>query len=237
MIGSSQRKFVICLDTALLITFLLLLSPRMTGLALHEVLGLFFLILVIIHLLVAWQWIQSSIKRFFKSLTRRGRFNFFLNLILFVLVTIELVSGFFISQVVLPRLGIKTINDQSWRLLHNRTLNFTTLAAGLHIAMNWRWIASVFKKRLRVWKHPNKSFSPKIMTILLRTSVLVLAAGVVALVLYGLLGPPTLKRLYMQDEIARFRPTLGHAIIQFFGETFLVALFVFIGHKWLRIRL
>ena len=35
MIASSKKKFVIALDTALLIIFILLLSPRMTGLALH----------------------------------------------------------------------------------------------------------------------------------------------------------------------------------------------------------
>jgi len=140
MIASPRKKFVVGLDTALLIIFILLLSPRMTGLPLHEILGFLFFAPIIIHLLIAWPWIQLSTKKFFKIATRRTRVNFALNTVLFILVITELVSGFFISQVVLPKLGIKTINDRSWRALHNETLNYTVLFAGLHVAINWGWI-------------------------------------------------------------------------------------------------
>jgi hypothetical protein len=237
MIASSRNRFVIGLDTALLIIFILLLSPRMTGLALHEVLGFIFFIPIITHLLIAWPWIQASTGKFFKMANRRTRFNFCLNVILFILVITELVSGFFISQAVLPKLGIKTINDRSWRALHNMTLNFTALFAGLHVAVNWGWIASIFKKRFSTSKQSSKLFSPKIMTIIFRICILIIAAGVVASVLYSMLGQPSLKRLYAQDEIARFKPSLGHGIGQFLGEAFLITLYAFVARKWLRIRL
>src|SRR4030095_12733176 len=132
--------------------FILLLSPRMTGLPLHEVLGVLFFVPIIIHLLIAWPWIQNVTWKFFKTASRRTRFNFFLNATLFILVITALVSGFVISQVVLPNLGIKTINDRSWRAAHNVPLNFTVLFAGLHIAVNWGWIVAAFKKRLNVSK-------------------------------------------------------------------------------------
>jgi hypothetical protein len=148
MIASSRKRFIICLDTFLLINLILLLSPRMTGLPLHEVLVCIFLIPLMIHLLIAWPWIQSSTKKFFTTANGRSQINFILNSVLFILVITELVSGFTISEVVLVKLGIKTINDRSWRLVHNVTLNFTVLFAGLHIAINWGWIASIFKKRL-----------------------------------------------------------------------------------------
>ena len=237
MIASSRRKFIICLDTTLLIIFILLLSPRLTGLPLHEVLGFIFFIPLIIHLLIAWPWIQNSTSKFFKTATLRTRFNFFLNSIFFILAITELVSGLFISQVVLPDLGIKTINDRTWRFVHNVTLNFTVLFAGLHIAINWGWIVSVFKKRLSIAQQSNKVFSPKFMTVLLRISILILATGVVALLLYSIVGKPSLQRLYNHNEIARFTPTPGHGMGQFFGEAFLIALYVFVARKWLRIRL
>jgi len=237
MIASSRRKLIICLDTALLILFILLLSPRLTGLPLHEVLGFIFIIPIIIHLLIAWPWIQNATKKFFKTTSRRTQFNFFLNSILFILVITELVSGFFICQVVLPYLGIKTINDRAWRAVHNLTLNFTVLFTGLHIAVNWGWIASVFKKRLPIPKESNGAFSPNIMTILVRIGILILATGLVSLVWYSIIGKPSLTRLHNQNEIARFSPSLGHGTVQFLGETFLLVIVAFIGRKWLRIRL
>jgi uncharacterized protein DUF4405 len=237
MISSSRRKFIIGLDTALLIIFILLLSPRLTGLALHEILGLMFFIPIMVHLLIAWPWIQNSTKKFFKTVSSRNAFNFFLNSILFILVITELVSGFFISQVVLPKLGIKTINDRAWRALHNSALNFTVLFAGFHVAVNWGWIVSVFRKRFSSERQGNRAFSPKIITIVFRICILTVAACIVASVLYSILGQPSVDRSYAQDEIARFKPGFGHGIVQILGETFLIALYAFIARKWLRIRL
>jgi hypothetical protein len=237
MIASPRRRFIICLDTALLAIFILLLSPRMTGLALHEVLGFIFFIPIIIHLLIAWPWIQAASGKFFKTASRRTRFNFLLNSILFILVITELVSGFIISQVVLPGLGINLINDRTWRSVHNLPLNFVMLFTGLHIAINWRWIVAAFEKRISSQGQSKGILSLKLMSLFLRSGILLLASGFVALVLYIIIGKPSLARVYSQNEIARFNPDLFHGIVQFLGETLLLAMVAFIGRKWLRIRL
>jgi len=152
-------------------------------------------------------------------------------------VITELVSGFIISQVALPGLGIKTINDRSWRSVHNQTLNLTMLFIGLHIAINWGWIVSVFKKRSTIIKQGNRVFSPKVMAIVVRIGILFLATGLVSLALYFIVGQPSLSRLYNRNEIARFQPSLDHGLVQFFGEALLLAIVAFIARKWLRIRL
>ena len=237
MIASPRRKLIICLDTALLIIFILLLSPRMTGLALHEVLGIVFFIPIMLHLLLAWTWIQNATRKFFKTASNRTRFNFLLNTILFILVISELTSGFLISEVALPNVGIKTINDRAWRSVHNAPLNFVLLFAGLHIAINWGWIVAAFKKRLSIPKQTKGVNSLKSMSILVRIGILILATGLIAIVLYSLIGQPSLKRLYNENEIARFNPSLSHGIVQFLGEAFLLAIVAFIARKWLRIRL
>jgi len=237
MIASPRTKLIIGLDAALLIIFILLLSPRMTGLTLHEALGFIFFVPIIAHLLIAWPWIQKSTKKFFKNASTRTRFNFVLNTILFILVITELVSGFVISQVILPDLGIKTINDRTWRAVHNVTLNYTVLFAGLHVAVNWSWIASIFKKRPGIPKKDNRTLTPKLTTMVFRICILILATALVAAVLCSILGLPSLNRLYVQDEIGRFKPTLEHGIIQFLGETFLIAIYAFIARSWLRIKL
>ena len=173
MIASPRKRFIICLDTALLVIFILLLSPRMTGLALHEVLGVIFFIPILIHLLIAWPWIQAATRKFFKTANRRTRFNFFLNTILFILVITELLSGFIISQVVLPNLGINTINDRAWRSVHNLPLNFVMLFTGLHIAINWGWIAAAFKNRINISKQSKGVFSLKPGLLLTRIGMLI----------------------------------------------------------------
>ncbi len=237
MIASPRRRFIVCLDTALLVIFILLLSPRMTGLPLHEILGSIFFIPILIHLLIAWPWIQAATRKFFKTATRRTRFNFFLNTVLFILMITELVSGFVISQVALPNLGINTINDRLWRSVHNYPLNLVVLFAGLHIAINWGWIVAAFKKRINTTKQGKGVFSGKPMSLLLRSGILILATGLIALLLYGIIGNPSLARLYNHDEIARFNPDPGHGLVQLLGETLLLAMVVFIARRWLRIRL
>ena len=237
MIASPQRRFVIFLDSTLLVIFILLLSPRMTGLALHEILGFIFFVPIIIHLLIAWPWIQNATKRFFRNSSRRTRFNFFLNTVLFIILITELASGFIISQVVLPKIGISTINDQSWRAVHNLPLNFFVLFIGFHIAMNWGWIVAAFKKRPANSKQRQKIFYPKFMVSLMRIGILILTASLVSLLLYSIIGGPSLARLHNQNEIARFNPTFGHGIVQFLAEALFVAIVAFIARKWLRIRL
>jgi len=237
MIAPPRKRFIICLDTALLIIFILLLSPRLTGLPLHEVLGFIFFIPIIVHLLIAWPWIQNSTKKFFKTANKRTRLNFFLNTILFILVITELVSGFIISQVALPGLGIKTVNDRAWRSVHNQTLNFTMLFTGLHIAINWGWIASVFRRRSNSIKQSSGIVASNVTAIAVRIGILFLATGLVSFALYLIVGQPSLSRLHNQNEIARFRPSLDHGIVQFLGETLLLVIVAFIARKWLRIRL
>jgi hypothetical protein len=237
MMASPRKRFIICLDTSLLVIFILLLSPRMTGLALHEILGFTFFIPIIIHLLIAWPWIQNTTRKFFKTASKRTRLNFLLNTILFILVITELVSGSIISQVVLPNLGINTINDRVWRSVHNLPLNFVVLFAGLHIAINWGWIVAAFKKRSINSKQSQELFSVKFMPILMRIGLLLLATGLVSFALYSIIGEPSITRLYSGNGIARFNPSLSHGLIQLVGEAFLIAIVAFIARKWLRIRL
>lgn len=63
------------------------------------------------------------------------------------MVVLEIVSGLMISVVALPALGIPTIEDGAWRLLHNRFLNLLVLVLGIHIAMNW----NVLRVGIRRW--------------------------------------------------------------------------------------
>lgn len=70
-----------------------------------------------------------------------------------------------------------------------------------------------------------------------RVLLLAVASAVVCLGAWWQVGPPSLARVYRQDEIARFRPTAGHGVGQFVGEAFLLACVAFVARRWLRVRL
>jgi hypothetical protein len=125
------------LDLLLLGALLLLLSPRLTGLPLHEWLGLSLGLPLVAHLLYSWPWIATNTRRLARQSDRRARVNYVLNALLFALIVVVLTSGIAISQVALPSVGLHTIEDRSWRALHNQSLNWLVLLTGLHLAMNW----------------------------------------------------------------------------------------------------
>ena len=134
----SRRAYLTyALDLALFVALLLLFSPRLTGLPIHEWLGLALGVPLLCHLLLSWQWIAKATTSALNGGTLRTRINSILNAILFTLIVLEIVSGTMISAVAIPRFGVATVDDRSWRALHNHALNWTLLALGLHVAMNW----------------------------------------------------------------------------------------------------
>ena len=136
------------IDVVLFVLILLLLSPRLTGLPVHEWLGLALGIPVLVHLLLSWSWISRATLSVPVRAGWRHRINYVLNWLLFALIILEITSGIVISVVALPQMGISTVEDGAWRLLHNRFLNFLVLLVGIHTAMNW----NALRTGIRRWR-------------------------------------------------------------------------------------
>ena len=207
----SSRNVALALDYVLLVLLLLLFAPRMTGLVIHEYLGIALIVPVILHLLLSWTWIANSLRNF--------NVNVALNVLLFILVVIAIVSGVMLMD----------IDDRVWRKLHNLPLNLLEVAIGLHIAMNWRVFLGALKTRVRT----AVAFPHAIR----RSALIVVAATVIGAGAWGLIGAPDVAREYRQNEFARFRPTAMHGIGQFAGMTLLICGFAYVGRRFLKIRL
>ncbi|GAC1654460.1 MAG: hypothetical protein NVS4B8_29650 [Herpetosiphon sp.] len=143
MINSSpvhRQRLNLYVDVAVAAIFLLVLAPSLTGLAIHEWLSTAAGAAIVVHLLLHWQWIGTTVKRVWSSLSLQTRVNAVLNVSLFIVVTVAIFSGLMISEVVLRTFGITTSQGSIWRSVHSLFANLALGLIGLHIAVHVRWI-------------------------------------------------------------------------------------------------
>lgn len=145
---ASQTKAKLWLDVVVFIVFLVTMDPRSSGIAVHEWLSLSVIAVMIVHLLLNWDWITQITSRFFGKLSGLNRVNYILNLLLFIDGTLIMVSGVMISEVALPLMGIQLPMGFAWRRLHDMSANIGLLLLGIHTALHWSWIVSTFNRYL-----------------------------------------------------------------------------------------
>jgi Domain of unknown function (DUF4405) len=141
-----QTKTKLVIDILIFIAFLIAMDPRSSGIAIHEWLATSAFAAIVIHLLLSWDWIIQVTRRMIGSMSMQTRLNYILNWAMFFDVTILMLSGFMISQSVMPALGITLPGNFAWRSLHELTSNLFMVLLGLHTALHWSWIVSTFQR-------------------------------------------------------------------------------------------
>lgn len=144
LLNSTKTNFG--LDAMLLVAFLITTAPHFSGIPIHEWLSIAFAAAIVIHLLLHWQWIVATIKRFLQRMNGEQRINFVLNVLLFIAITVIMFTGLVISRVALPAFGISTVRGGVWRQLHSLATDVAVIIVGLHVAMHWRWVWNAIKR-------------------------------------------------------------------------------------------
>jgi len=144
MSKTNKTKFL--LDALTFISFLIAMDPRASGVSIHEWMTIALAATLIVHLLLNWDWIIQTTQKLFRGKINGARINYILNWLLFIDSVLIMLSGVLISQTVAPTLGWNLPQNFAWRELHDMSANFALLIMGLHIAMHWNWIVSVFKR-------------------------------------------------------------------------------------------
>ena len=124
----------------------------LTGLVVHEWLGLAMVAMVFAHLLLSWSWIASLSRRLFAVQTLRARINYLLNLSFFAAMTAVIFSGILISQKAIPTLtDTKVAPDMDWRwdTLHNQFSDIVLMLVGFYLAINWEWVLAAGQEIFR----------------------------------------------------------------------------------------
>lgn len=133
-------------DIALFLMFIVDININLTGIAVHEWLGLVFGGALIYHLLLHWQWITATTRQLFSRLPVIQRLRYLVNLLLFIDMVITVVTGIWISRSALPQLGLPVLNGSFWIELHHNSANLSILLVGLHVALSWPWIVNAWRR-------------------------------------------------------------------------------------------
>jgi uncharacterized membrane protein YuzA (DUF378 family) len=142
-ISTNLKKFA--LDVIIFIAFLTMTDPHVTGVSLHEWVSIALAGAFVVHLLLNWDWLIATTRRFFGKLTPLTRLNYFINGILGISMIVVIFSGLLISRVAAPAIGIYPQFGFYWRSIHDISTTITVIALGVHLALHWTWIVGMVK--------------------------------------------------------------------------------------------
>jgi cytochrome b561 len=143
----NRVALLLCLDTAMLLLVCVLECINFTGLEWHQWLGFALCPLVLLHVVLQWQWFNTQFRRVFTPGAWRVRVNAGLNLLLLVMMAAVLFSGVFVSRQATAWVGESFGRVRLWSEVHG-WLNFVLVVlVGLHLALNWDWMIAALRRR------------------------------------------------------------------------------------------
>lgn len=142
----NRTKTKLVLDILIFIAFLIAMEPRSSGITIHEWLATSLIAVLIVHLLLSWDWITQITRRLVGKINTQSRLNYILNWSLFIDGAVIMLSGFMISESLIPSLGIQWPRNFAWRGLHEFSTNLFIVLLGLHTALHWGWVVDTFKR-------------------------------------------------------------------------------------------
>ena len=147
---TNPTKVNLLLDAVIFVAFLLALDPRLTGIALHEWLGLAGAAAVVVHLLLHWEWIAGVTRRFLGRTSGAARLNYVVDALFFLDLIVISLSGLMVSQALLPLLGLAAPGGSFWLVAHSLSADVAVVLVAVHAALHWKWIVNAVRRT--VWR-------------------------------------------------------------------------------------
>ncbi|MEO6158364.1 MAG: DUF4405 domain-containing protein [Ilumatobacteraceae bacterium] len=141
-----RALFDFWLDLTMLVAFTLDYSFNFTGLAVHEWIGLIFVVVIPVHLVQHWDWVMRTTRRLIRHRRGREALRWITDLLLMPVLVICVASGILISRSALPSLGVTMTQDAFWLGLHTTTADVSVALVALHVALSWRWAWSIIRR-------------------------------------------------------------------------------------------
>lgn len=143
---SNRPRTNLFLDIGLTVAFVISMKPFLTGLAVHEWLGLAVGIALAIHALLHWQWIVGITRKFSSRLPRKTRVYYAMDAMLIIAFGMIIVSGVMMSRVVLPAFGLPHLSSEVVAVVHNLSSMVTLALVGVKLVLHRSWIQYAFRR-------------------------------------------------------------------------------------------
>ncbi|MBX3082419.1 MAG: DUF4405 domain-containing protein [Anaerolineae bacterium] len=147
----NKTRLNVYLDLLLTGMFVIEMEEHFSGLPLHEVLGVLFAVAFSLHIILHWDWVVSITRTFFSKLLHESRFNYLLNVALFVDMAFVTVSGILISRTLGLNITLGEEFGRTLQMLHMVGSELVLIIVALHVAMHWKWINTNAGKYLFGW--------------------------------------------------------------------------------------
>mgnify|MGYP001160571188 CR=1 FL=1 len=133
------------IDLVLFAGFILTFFLDLTGLPLHQWIGVGVGALIIVHLLVHQNWLKGITNKFAKS-SNKSRFFLMLDILLFVGFYLILYTGIIMST----WLNLNLTNYSGWYTLHLWSSILTLQILLVKVAAHWKWIVNAVKSQKKI---------------------------------------------------------------------------------------
>jgi hypothetical protein len=87
--------------------------------------------------------------RFFKRLFSLSRFSLVLDVLVFSVFTLVMLSGFMASQSIVPILGFSVPLGPMWKIIHALSADAALIILGVHVGLHWRWIVAAVRRAIQ----------------------------------------------------------------------------------------
>ena len=170
-----KYHFKLLLDIIMTICFICIMKIKITGMSLHEKLGIIIFVLICTHLILNYKWIKGvSGKLFDKKMKPIIKVSYALNVLLCLLILIIVISGIMISVTIFTQ--ISAGNREIWANVHKTASLSAFICISILVGLHWKMVMAGFKKMFRIKK------SNKIRTSILRLiTSLIMVLGLISL--------------------------------------------------------
>ena len=137
----------LALDLVILAAVVAAANPILTGIRLHEWIGLVLTLPAVVHLVVNWDWVVRTVAGLLGKAKATTRLNLLVDSGLFVSLVGVTLSGFLVIPGLAASLGVQA--TASWHAAHLLTSDLTVAFTLAHLALHASWISDVVRRWAR----------------------------------------------------------------------------------------
>ena len=126
-------------NAVFLMIYLVAEYPGVTGLFIHEWIGVVLFILFLVHAILHGDWMLDIMRRL-GALPAVSYGNLAIDIVLFVVFLVVTLSGLMVSRHVLPAVGFYAPGYFIWKPIHAIFAEILLVLIILHLVTHWRWV-------------------------------------------------------------------------------------------------